>query len=161
MLQKTCKQAVHVFIFQVVSVHVRYTRTCTVVSCIFDYFRGYSVMRWRHVPFVYIYLQQVKCTVHVYVDICFNVEFIRFTAKITRCGHIFCYSCVLHYLALVTTCTLILYVHVMVFDFHRVKRSGENVPFVMNPFINKIWEGRFTCTCSYSMFTLYTIDGIH
>ena len=110
-------------------------------------FRGYSVIRFPPVPSVSI-LQQQVCTQTFVIQILLPFLSLLFlcsfpiAAKITRCGHVYCWSCVLHYLALVS-------------NYHyresilnhssscvsRERKNGESVLYAMSQYTSRIWKG--------------------
>lgn len=75
---------------------------------------------------------------------CWHFYFVLFIAKMTRCGHIYCWSCILHYLSLVGS-TLSLYwcrsyVTFMVFDGLISPLSHSRFPFVLFQQTDKQWH---------------------
>ncbi len=103
--------------------------------------RDFFAMKFLHAPFVCTH-QRLVSLVCVTV-VCYHGQYFTFfLAKITRCGHVFCWACLLHYLCLVSLVDYkkqqlkFRYLYI-----YRVTESGANVLSVMSQFIGKISKG--------------------
>ena len=92
----------YMYMYIIFSVHVCAIIAIHVHVIISLFSRDSFVPIYHHVPSVFILLLLVTC---YYIHVCLHLFISCLLAKMTRCGHVYCFPCILHYLSLVIIIT--------------------------------------------------------